>query len=153
MKKNSLQILLIISLVFNLAFMGSVAYRFIRLRNSIDQDRFLKNLPPDIKERFKEHKSKVEPDRREIDQIRFEFMAQLRNPEYNEEILHEKLEMFLSKQAELERTLGNNLILMRSGLSPKQAEKFFSHFPCFRHRAPFNREPSYKMRKFYENPR
>jgi len=144
---------LIISLVFNLAFIGSGIFRYIQMKKFINQDPVFKELPPEFKERFKEHRNETEPFRQELNQIRFEFMDQLRNPEYNEELLLDKLEMFLSKQTELERNLGNNLILLRSRLSPKQAEKFFSHFPSLRHKSPFNNEPFYKMRKFHENPR
>lgn len=129
MKKRSIQILFIVSLAFNLAFIGFGAFRFIQIRRFSNPHRMFENVPQELKEHFREHREEVDPIRKEIDNIRLEFMTEMRNPEFSEDQIKEKLDRYLTRQAELERIMGDNLIELRKKLTPDQVEKFFSQFP------------------------
>jgi hypothetical protein len=147
MKKRNIQILFIVSLAFNLAFIGFGTYRVIQVRKFADPERFIRNIPQEFKDRFHQHREEVKPIRDEIDQIHGEFMTELRRSDYNEDYLKEKLDLFLTRQAALERIMGDNLIKLRRDLTPEQAEKFFSCIPGGKHNGPVKRQFPPHLRK------
>ena len=128
MQKRSVQILLIVSLAFNIAFIGLGAYRYIRIKRFSDPRIAFRHAPQNIKDQFRKHRQIIDPIRDEIELVRGQFFAELRKPDFTEQQLQEKLDIYLSKQSELERAMGNNFITIRKNLSAQQAEKFFSFF-------------------------
>ena len=133
MKKRSVQILFIVSLAFNLAFISLGTFRFIQMRKFADPQARFRHFPQETKDLFRRFRNEIDPIRKEIEEVRHDFIAELRNPDYNEEYLKEKLDHYLEKQAELERTMGYNFIEIRKNLTPEQIEKFFSHMPQDKH--------------------
>lgn len=129
MQKRSVKILLIVSLAFNLAFISFSVYRYIKIRRFSDPRFAFRHAPQVIKDRFREHREVIDPIRDEIQFAREQFMAELKKPDLDEELLKEKLANYLNKQADLEKNMGNNLIEIRKKLTPEQVEEFFSHFP------------------------
>ena len=129
MQKRSIQIILIVSLSFNLAFIGFGLFRYFQMRKFADPRLMFRHAPKEIRDNFRQHREVVDPIKEEIETIRRQFIAELKKPDFDEDRLQKKLESYLAKQAELERIMGNNFIEMRKNLTVEQLEDFFSHFP------------------------
>ncbi len=152
MQKRSVQIILIVSLSFNLAFIGFGVFRYFQMRRFSDPRTLFRHAPQKIKDSFREHRETIDPIREEIDTMRDQFVAELRNPDFDGARIQEKLDQYLAKQNELERVMGNNFIELRKNLTPEQAEKFFSRLPGSQHRDPPNRMDHPNTRKPHEKP-
>lgn len=154
MSKRSTSILLIISLAFNLAVLGGFIFRQIwrpitpqlkdfqaeRAQRRIELDRSDPALrPPTESEETREL-------RKAFRQTKEDFMTQLANEPVNEEKLKESLEQSLSQQVELERSLGESLILRRKEMSPEEAQEHFMR------RVERMRERSERIERWMENP-
>lgn len=129
MQKRSVQIILIASLSFNLAFIGFGAFRYLKIKRFSDPRVMFRHAPREIIDHFRHHREIIDPIRDEIEIIRAQFITELKKPDFDEKRLQEKLDQYLAKQAELERIMGNNFIEIRKNLTAEQVEEFFSHFP------------------------
>jgi hypothetical protein len=151
MQKRSVQILLIVSLAFNLAFIGFGTLRYFKVQRFSDPRVRFRHAPQVIKEHFREHREIIDPIRDEIDIIRGQFIAELKKPDFDEDRLQEKLDQYLSKQAELERIMGNNFIEIRKNLTAEQVEEFFSRFPNMKPPHPEREKFPQSFRQKHEN--
>lgn len=129
MQKRNVQILLIISLAFNLSFIGLGTFRYFQMKRHADPRLIFRHAPQEIKDKFKQYRQIIDPVKDEIEIARGEFIIELKKPDFDQEKLQEKLEEYLAKQAKLERIMGNNFIEIRKNLTPEQTEEFFSRFP------------------------
>ena len=69
MQKRSVQMLLIVSLAFNLAFIGFGIFRYIRISRFSDPRFAFRHAPQNIKEQFHKHREVVDPIREEITEL------------------------------------------------------------------------------------
>ena len=152
MQKRSVKILLIVSLAVNIAFIGFGAFRYIRIKRFSDPHIAFRHAPQNIKDQFRKHHETITPIRDEIEIIRNQFITELRKPDFSEQRLQEKLDQYLSKQSELERTMGNNFIEIRKNLSAQQVEEFFSHFPKMKPPHPGHKRFPQGLREKKEKP-
>ena len=150
MQKRNVQILLIVSLAFNLAFIGFGTFRYLRIRRYSDPRVLFRHAPQEIKDHFREHREIIDPIRDEIELIRAQFINELKKPDFNEEHLQEKLDQYLTKQAELERIMGNNFIEIRKKLTAEQVEEFFSRFPKMKPPKPLRERHPHSFREKHE---
>lgn len=131
MSNRTLSILVVISLSFNIAFLGM--FLFHRIRGPIphhDPREF--NMPPEMREFLKKSREKFKPLRDDFEQSRRILSDALAEKEYDEAELLLLLEETLQKQDVMERAMGIHLIELRKNMTPEQAENFFrKHRPRF----------------------
>jgi hypothetical protein len=142
MSKKLIFILLLVSLAFNLAFIGSFLYwrhefrhDFMRERERpgremMDGKRDHRNGPPQPGPRpddmgWMGNKQIIEPYRIKFEDSRVEFFKALQQPVVNEVLLKQKLEASLQNHTELDKQVGLRLIDMRKKMTPQQANEFF----------------------------
>ena len=126
MSKRTLIIIVIISLAFNLAFIGTFGLIQLRRRS------FLKHKfgpPPELREHFRNRKEHIASFRHDFHQSKIDFIEELKKPDFNEELLYMMLKNAIEKQTAMEIELGKSLIELRKEMSFEEARKFFSKFP------------------------
>jgi len=126
MSKRALTIIVIISLAFNLAFIGTFGLIQLRRRS------FLKHKfgpHPQLKEHFMMRKEHIAPLRYDFHQSKVDFIEELKKPDFNEELLNKMLKNAIEKQTAMEIELGKSLIELRKEMSFEDAQRFFSKFP------------------------
>lgn len=131
MSKKLLFILLLVSLAFNLAVLGS----FVYLRFVLKPD-----FPPPPPHHVRQGKpgphelkiwQRLEPDeniksmRREFMASKRELMQELAKENLDESRVREILDASLKNQTELETRLGDRLIQLRKTMSAEEAKEFF----------------------------
>lgn len=129
------KILLIVSVAFNIAFIGGFIYH---QANKPPVPAHI--APAPLRENFKKHKSQVMPFRREYIQCRQQFMEELAKPQVTRKELENKLEETLQKQYEMERQVGISLIEMRMKMSDEKAARYF-----------YDKQPNRQPYKFKTN--
>jgi len=152
MYKRNFKILLIISLAFNIAFIGFSTFRYLTIKRILGSEKIFHNIPHNIKDRFQKNKEEIGSVRDEIAVVRHDFMVELRKEDFNKDNLNVKLANILIKQNEMERILGNNLIELREEMTPEQAEKFFSRFPAEEHHKPKDKRKPFRPGRKHEKP-
>ena len=126
MSKRALTIIVIISLAFNLAFIGT--FGIIQYRRKIFLER--RFIPhPQLRKHFMTCKEHIAPLRYDFHQSKIDFIEELKKPDFNEELLNMMLENAIEKQTAMEIELGKSLIELRKEMSFEEAQKFFSKFP------------------------
>ncbi|HCX73878.1 MAG TPA: hypothetical protein DHM37_09190 [Candidatus Cloacimonas sp.] len=125
------KILLIISIVFNFAFIGGYIYQKVYRPLAPSPN----EMPPHFREHFAEHRADIMPLRQDYIHCRHEFMLELAKPNVTRQQLEEKLAETLEKQKRMERQVGFSLIKMRMDMSDQQAQNFFEN-QCRPHRNP-----------------
>ena len=112
-------VLLIASVVFNLTLVGFLLYR-----------QAMKPHPP---HHFPVHQERMSNNRmiirnkfKQFGETKQEFMKLLAHPEFNEDVVRDKLEEVIIKQEDLERSIGESLIELRREMTAKEAETFFN---------------------------
>ncbi len=126
MSKRALTIIVIISLAFNLAFIGTFGLIQLRRKNFFPH----KFGPPrELREHFRNLKNNIAPFRHDFHLSKKDFIEELKKPDFNEEFLHKMLENAIQKQTAMERELGKSLIELRKEMSLEEAQRFFSKFP------------------------
>ena len=126
MSKRALTIIVIISLAFNLAFIGTFSLIQLRRRS------FLKHEfrpPPELREHFRNRKEHIASFQHDFHQSKIAFIEELKKPDFNEELLNKMMENAIRKQTAMEIELGKSLIELRKEMSFEEAQKFFSKFP------------------------
>ncbi|HOD17238.1 MAG TPA: hypothetical protein PKJ14_01145 [Candidatus Cloacimonadota bacterium] len=134
MSKRWMEILLIVSLAFNLAVLGMFIYSTVFHKSSCP--------PPEPQWRAENHpfqSHRFDPDsvlqnKEEIRQLRqaFQesrqaFMATLAKSELNLQEAKQAMEKSLQAQEKLERRLGESLIQVRTKMTADEAKRFFEH--------------------------
>ena len=126
MSKRTLIIIVIISLAFNLAFIGTFGLIQLRRRS------FLKHKfgpPPELREHFRNRKKHVASFQHDFHQSKMAFIEELKKPDFNEELLNMMMKNAIEKQTAMEIELGKSLIELRKEMSFEEAQRFFSKFP------------------------
>lgn len=131
MSNRTLSILVVISLSFNIAFLGMFLFHRIRGPLSPHDPREL-NMPPELRDFLMQSREKFKPLRDDFEQSRRILSDALAEEEYDESRLLQLLEETLQKQDVMERAMGMHLIELRKNMTPEQAENFFKkHRPRF----------------------
>lgn len=134
---KTLKVLLLISLVFNIAFVSEYLYH-----------RFIKKPPvpprlekyPKLKEAIQHHRELIKPKREEFFHIRREFIKYLMQKDFNEEEAKRILDDTLKKQIQLEKMMGKHLIELRKNLDYEKARNFFRRHCFEKHKLPIRRK-------------
>ena len=126
MSKRALTIIVIISLAFNLAFIGTFGLIQLR-RRSLLKHKF--GPPPVLREHFRNRKEHIASFQHDFHQSKIAFIEELKKPDFNEELLNKMLENAIEKQTAMEIELGKSLIELRKEMSFEEAQRFFSKFP------------------------
>jgi uncharacterized membrane protein len=130
------RILIFCSLAFNLAFIGTLAFRLatgtmpfpsVSGTNTSEADSL------QITREKEEYKGKLQKIRNESQalrqrsvEMRRKYAETLRQPKFDENKSRIALDEFLKSRQELERFIGENFISMRKAMSSEQADRYFS---------------------------
>ncbi len=124
MSKRLTGILLIISIAFNLAFLGTFIYHRYIAKPPFPPD-FPRKPHPEFLELIKENRKEIHMCRSRFSRAKEDFMKALRDPNTTNDELQEKLSYSMGMLMELERTIGNTLIAAREKLTPEQRLMMF----------------------------
>jgi len=150
--KTSYKIMLIVSLIFNLAFIGTFLYM---------RTMFFKPFRDGIKKEFGEkewfgelsetHKMTMDMGRK-VHEFKRDFFRKLSEEQLDENKTREIMDEFINMQIQFERTLGEKLIHVRKMMSREDAAKFFTH-PRFmpEDKPPFRDKDHFKEKKQFKN--
>jgi hypothetical protein len=116
-------ILLIISMLFNVAFISGAIYHRIHRPGP---PRFKEMLEPKWKALMDESKGTIDPYRDDAFESRGQFMDALSNPDTPEDSLNAALERSIRKQELLERKVGERMLEIRHTLPPAEYKQFFN---------------------------
>jgi len=108
MKQQILLFVLVISLAFNLAFIGMFIWHRTHAPMGGDRPEF-----PRIREKLKEHSEEMEDLRKGFMDQRKSFMEFLKGDDFNEAEADSMLQIMLDKQIEMEEAFGKKLIEMK----------------------------------------
>ena len=132
MSKRLIIALLIISVAFNLAFLGSFIFmRYNHLRPPFHPH--TKAMPPEREQRPPEDRPRVEESaaikakRDEFRKIKTELYTELAKDPINEARVKQILESSLVAQSSLERDLGDVLLQLRKSMSAAEAKTHFEN--------------------------
>ena len=126
MTKRSVSLLLIISLAFNIAFLGSFAFHFI---NKPSRPPFMEcEINPKAKSFYMERRKHMKDFFHKFHTSKDEFITYLGSEEFNEEQVMELLEKTVKNQMDMEREMGLSMIEMRKHLTAEEAKEIFRNF-------------------------
>ena len=125
MSKKILFIGLIISLAFNIAFLGVFIYRRVLLSDMHHPSPRFHNIPPHCREEFMEERESILPLKMEFELSKKRFMRSLTNEEFDRKLLEKKLKETIDRQIRMEHEMGQLLIKLRSEMSPEEIQDFF----------------------------
>ncbi|MDP8220774.1 MAG: hypothetical protein P9X26_05480 [Candidatus Stygibacter frigidus] len=108
MKKQILLFLLVISLAFNLAFIGMFIWHRTHAPIPFERPEF-----HDFKEHMRQKPGRIEADKQDFMDCRRQFMDYLREDEFNETVADSLRQETLNRQIKLETAFGKRLIEMR----------------------------------------
>ena len=111
MKRKVINILLLLSLIFNLAVFSMFAIHFYRMRQEFGQMHC--EYQPEMRERFR----KIQPKHREYLKARSDLFDYLRSEDFNVNTAYKKLDLIIRRQMIMERELGKELINLRKEMS------------------------------------
>ena len=149
MKKRAVNILLFISLAFNIAFLGGGVYRFSQMRRFKPMHERIKNdKVRDFMQMRKKLGNTLESD---FHKAKDDLMRAFTKPEINESELNELIDNVIEKQSLREKEIGRAMIDLRKELTDEEAEKVFSSFRNWMqppdHSKRKNKGPRNKFRK------
>ena len=117
MTRKTTNILLLISLVFNFAVMIVFISHLVELRNM----RIPLPHPPGPRAGLLErHFNDVRPEHRRYMRLKQDFMRTMFEEDFDDQELEKKLDKIIVAQMEMERKLGERLILVRKELSAEE---------------------------------
>ncbi len=126
MSYKTLKILLFISLIFNIAFLGNYLYhRFVLFPKHQNAYPPLHHRP--YFDKMRNFRREIFEQRREYLKLRREFLKMLQSPNIDEKELQKKLDEILDKEIQMERNLGKNFIKLRKNMSNQEAKIFFEN--------------------------
>ena len=146
MSKKILFVGLIISLSFNIAFLGVFIYRRVLLSDRHFPPPRFHNIPTHCREEFIEEKERILPLKMEFELSKKRFMRSLTNEEFDRELLEKKLKETIDRQIRMEHEMGQLLIKLRSELSSEEVQDFFRpEIPRFK--KPFRKNDNRRIEK------
>lgn len=140
MKQRTMNILIIISMAFNIAFVGSFFYHKIRFGGHPGPMMDHPEPPPRFREKFRSVMENVKPERQEFMEASKDFFIYLTEEEFKEAEAEMQLDKMISKQMEMEKKIGQGIIAIHSEMTDeelKAARQFFD-----------NRRDNFNKRKF-----
>lgn len=140
MKQRSMNILIIISMAFNIAFVGSFFYHKIKFGGPPGPRMDLPEPPPRFREKFKNVMENIKPERKEFMEASKDFFIYLTGDEFEEAEAEVQLDKMISKQMAMEKKIGQGIIAIHSEMTDeelKAARHFFD-----------NRRDNFNKRKF-----
>ena len=146
MSKNILFVVLIISLAFNIAFLGVFIYRRVLLSDMHRTPPRFHNIPTHCREEFMEERERMLPLKMEFELSKKRFMRSLTNEEFDRELLEKKLKETIDRQIRMEHEMGQLLIKLRSELSPEEIQNFFRP-EIHRFKRPFIKKDNRRIEK------
>jgi Heavy-metal resistance len=126
MKRRTVNILLFISLAFNIAFLGGGVYRFYQMRQFRPMHERIKN--DKVKAFMQERKNLGEPLMRDFHEAKDNLMKALAKPGIDEAELNKLIDIMIEKQNLQEKKVGEALIDLRKELTDEEAEQVFGRF-------------------------
>ncbi|MFO7897023.1 MAG: hypothetical protein R6U84_08830 [Candidatus Cloacimonadales bacterium] len=120
MSSKTTKILLIISLVFNLAVLTVFAYHLLRERDFMSRADF----PVPHREQIRESLDEVRADHLAYMRAKRDFFAALQAEDPDFEELEKRLETTIERQLVMEKKLGRRMIEMRRELSAEEYRNF-----------------------------
>lgn len=132
MNKRLLYALLIISLAFNLAFLGSFIFlRFRHIRppfHPLMKTRELRMQPPALMDRpYAEESPAIQAKRNEFRKAKITLFRELAKDPVNEARVTQILEASMAAQSSLERDLGVAMLELRKSMTPEEAKTHFEN--------------------------
>jgi len=130
MKQRTMNILIIISMAFNIAFVGSFFYHKIRFGRHMGPGMDHPEPPPRFREKFRSVMENIKPERQEFMEASKDFFIYLTGEEFEEAEAEIQLDKMISKQMEMERKIGQGIISIHSEMSEeelKAARHFFDN--------------------------
>lgn len=126
MSKRSVVIILIISLAFNLAFVGTFLLHRVIIPSAFHDPIMRKpKLPVHVRKDFYELRKEMDEKHREYFQARRAFILSLLEEEPDEEQILKRLDAAIKKQAKVEKEIGLSFIKLRKKMSCDEAKNFF----------------------------
>ena len=126
MTNHTVKILLIVSLAFNISFLGGGIFRSIKFRKLSPIHERIKNEK--VRD-FMEHRKEIgSPLIRDFHKAKNEFMKALTKPEIDEAEMQILIDELIAKQNAMEREVGNSMIELRQQLFDKEAKEIFGKF-------------------------
>ena len=126
MKNHTIKILLIISLAFNIAFLGGGIFRSIKFRKLAPIHKRVKNEK--IRDFIERRKEIGSPLMRDFQEAKNTFMKALTKPEIDDAEMQILIDELIAKQNAMEREIGNSMIELRQQLSDQEAKEIFGKF-------------------------
>ncbi len=126
MSNRTLSILVIISLAFNLAFLGSFVYHRFIAGPHLPPD-FPPHPPREFLENIHQNRELIHDCRERFRDAKTDFMKSLHDPDITDEELRIKLDCSIDLLKDLEENIGKTMIEARKNLTPEQREKMFEH--------------------------
>lgn len=123
MTRKTTNILLLISLVFNLAVISMFTITFIRMREMRPRLRSGEKFPS---EKVRNHLKEMKPIHQDYSEAKQAFFKVLRSDELDLEKAEKMLEITVQKQIVMEQKLGERLIELRKELSAEEFRKLAS---------------------------
>ena len=137
MSNRTLTILVLISLAFNLAFMGGAVYLRLKAGPRVHRITDFRDNHPEFRAFIQNRRQEIKTFRDDFENSRQEYIRMLCQPEINDSLLIRRLNQTIEKQTRMERELGMLMIEMRKMMTPHQACRFFQHFEENGPRPPF----------------
>ncbi len=146
MSKKILFVVLIISLAFNIAFLGVFIYRRVLLSDRHRLSPRFHDIPTHCREEFLEERERMLPLKMEFELSKKRFMRSLTNEEFDRELLEKKLKETIDRQIRMEHEMGQLLIKLRSEMSPEEIQDFFRP-EIHRFKRPFIKKDNRRIEK------
>ena len=128
MSKKTILILLIVSLAFNFAFLGTFLYHRVNFGPGLHGPIHGRpKLPIHCREDFRKLRKEMGEKHRDYFIARRQFILSLLEEDLNEEQVLERLENAIEKQTIKEREIGLSFIKLRKGMTAEEARMFFRH--------------------------
>ena len=126
MSKKMIFTILIISLAFNLAFLGTFRYHRVNFHPGLQGSIHGKpKLPIHCREDFREFRKEMGEKHRDYFIARRQFILSLLEEDLNEEEVLKRLENAIEKQTMKEKEIGLSFIKLRKEMTAKEARMFF----------------------------
>ncbi|MCF7792892.1 MAG: hypothetical protein K9N09_02915 [Candidatus Cloacimonetes bacterium] len=143
MQTRNIKYLLLISLAFNLAFLGGFAYRFFFApfpRAAIHPH----EMRPPARQFFYEKRDELQVCGREFTESKKDFLKSLVAPDFQEEKALEMMRISVEKHMEMETEIGKSMIELRKKMSAEEAKRIFGQMQM--HERRFERHPGRKIK-------
>jgi len=126
MSKKTILILLIVSLAFNFAFLGTFLYHRVNFRPGLNGPIHGRpKLPIHCREDFREFRKEMGEKHRDYFAARRQFILSLLEEDPNEEQILERLNNAIDKQFIMEKEIGLSFIKLRKEMTAEEARMFF----------------------------